>query len=103
MANHVLGSVLCSPGCFSVYRAAAIRDVLPIYSTKVDNSHDFLTKDMGKSMSIYNFKVVMYMREFHFLHGDKEISQVSQVTGQVRSVLWNFLVCYISSNTKMPS
>ena len=47
MANHVLGSVLCSPGCFSVYRAAAIRDVLPIYSSKVDNSFDFLTKDMG--------------------------------------------------------
>lgn len=48
VANHVLGSVLCSPGCFSVYRAAAIRDVLPIYSSKVDTSFDFLTKDMGE-------------------------------------------------------
>lgn len=48
VANHVLGSVLCSPGCFSVYRAAAIRDVLPIYASKVDNSFDFLTKDMGE-------------------------------------------------------
>ena len=51
VANHVLGSVLCSPGCFSVYRATAVRDVLPIYSTKVDNSFDFLTKDMGESSS----------------------------------------------------
>lgn len=48
VANDVLGSVLCSPGCFSVYRAAALRDVLPIYSSKVNNSADFLTKDMGK-------------------------------------------------------
>ena len=50
VANHVLGSVMCSPGCFSVYRAAALRDVLPIYSSKVDSSFDFLTKDMGESL-----------------------------------------------------
>ena len=50
VANHVLGSVLCSPGCFSVYRAAALRDVLPIYSSKVDSPSDFLTKDMGESV-----------------------------------------------------
>lgn len=48
----MLGSVLCSPGCFSVYRAAALRDVLPIYSSKVNNSTDFLTKDMGKLRSV---------------------------------------------------
>ena len=52
VANDVLGSVLCSPGCFSVYRAAALRDVLPIYSSKVNNSTDFLTKDMGKLRSV---------------------------------------------------
>ena len=34
-----------------MYRAAAIRDVLPIYASKVDNSFDFLTKDMGKSVT----------------------------------------------------
>ena len=50
VANHVLGSVMCSPGCFSVYRAAAIRDVIPLYSSKVDSSFDFLTKDMGESV-----------------------------------------------------
>ncbi|KXJ20581.1 Chitin synthase 6 [Exaiptasia diaphana] len=48
VANHVLGSVLCSPGCFSVYRARAIRDVLPIYASPVETSIDFLTKDMGE-------------------------------------------------------
>ena len=47
VANHVMGSVLCSPGCFSVYRARAIRDVLPLYATGVDCAMDFLIKDMG--------------------------------------------------------
>eukprot|EP00794_Sanderia_malayensis_P016107 gene16107-17728_t len=48
VANHVFGSVLCSPGCFSVYRATALRDVLPLYSTGIDSATDFLTKDMGE-------------------------------------------------------
>eukprot|EP00112_Aurelia_sp_Birch-Aquarium-sp1_P009840 Seg2134.2 transcript_id=Seg2134.2/GoldUCD/mRNA.D3Y31 product="Chitin synthase chs-2" protein_id=Seg2134.2/GoldUCD/D3Y31 len=48
VANHVFGSVLCSPGCFSVYRATALRDVLPLYSTGIDSAVDFLTKDMGE-------------------------------------------------------
>ncbi|CAB4015437.1 Chitin synthase 6, partial [Paramuricea clavata] len=48
VANHVLGSVLCCPGCFSVYRAKALRDVLGLYSTTADHAVDFLTKDMGE-------------------------------------------------------
>ncbi|ELU12555.1 hypothetical protein CAPTEDRAFT_3956 [Capitella teleta] len=47
-ANHVLGSVLCCPGCFSVYRVSALRGVLPLYATKVDKASEFLTKDMGE-------------------------------------------------------
>lgn len=48
VANHMFGSVLCSPGCFSLYRCQAVRDVLPTYATKVDHAFDFLTKDMGE-------------------------------------------------------
>ena len=44
----MLGSVLCSPGCFSLYRCQAVRDVLPTYATRVDHAFEFLTKDMGK-------------------------------------------------------
>ncbi|XP_023931466.1 uncharacterized protein LOC106150672 [Lingula anatina] len=47
-ANDVLGSVLCCPGCFSVYRVAALRDVLPLYASKVTKAEEFLTKDMGE-------------------------------------------------------
>lgn len=47
-AEHVIGSVLCSPGCFSVYRCKAIRDVLPMYASNVEHAFEFLTKDMGE-------------------------------------------------------
>lgn len=48
----MLGSVLCSPGCFSLYRCQAVRDVLPTYATGVDHAFDFLTKDMGERISL---------------------------------------------------
>ena len=47
-AEHVLGSVLCCPGCFSAFRVSALEDVLDIYSSSVENGFDFLTKDMGE-------------------------------------------------------
>ncbi|CAL1530473.1 unnamed protein product, partial [Lymnaea stagnalis] len=47
-AEHVLGSVLCAPGCFSVYRCRALKDILPKYCKKVETAFDFLTKDMGE-------------------------------------------------------
>ncbi|XP_035669145.1 chitin synthase chs-1-like [Branchiostoma floridae] len=48
VANHVLGSVLCAPGCFTVYRVEAIADVLEEYRSDVEEASDFLTKDMGE-------------------------------------------------------
>ena len=47
-AEHVLGSVLCCPGCFSLYRVDALRDVLLEYSSSVTEAYDFLTMDMGE-------------------------------------------------------
>ncbi|CAH1251631.1 CASKIN2 [Branchiostoma lanceolatum] len=47
-ANCVLGSVLCCPGCFSVYRAEALRQVLQTYSSGASNAMEFLMKDMGE-------------------------------------------------------
>ena len=52
MANHVFGSVLCSPGCFSLYRCQAVRDILPTYATGVNHAFEFLTKDMGTFMKV---------------------------------------------------
>lgn len=47
-AEHIFGSVLCCPGCFSVFRCSALRDCLPMYSTEVSNAVEFLMKDMGE-------------------------------------------------------
>ncbi|XP_067653543.1 chitin synthase chs-2-like isoform X2 [Haliotis asinina] len=47
-AEHVLGSVLCAPGCFSVYRCVALKEILTVYSTNVEHAFDFLIKDMGE-------------------------------------------------------
>nr|XP_022306572.1 uncharacterized protein LOC111112966 isoform X3 [Crassostrea virginica] len=47
-AEHVLGSVLCAPGSFSVYRCSALKDIVPTYATTVERAFDFLIKDMGE-------------------------------------------------------
>ena len=47
-AEHVLGCVLCCPGCFSAFRVSAIKNVVTHYQTNVNSAVDFLTKDMGE-------------------------------------------------------
>ena len=49
-AEHILGCVLCCPGCFSAFRCCALDSVIEEYSTEVANSKatEFLTKDMGE-------------------------------------------------------
>ena len=47
-AEHILGSVLCCPGCFSIFRCSALQDCLPTYSSEVNNALEFLMKDMGE-------------------------------------------------------
>ena len=47
-AEHILGCVLCSPGCFSVFRCSALKAVLDDYSTEANGASEFLMKDMGE-------------------------------------------------------
>ena len=47
-AEHILGCVLCSPGCFSVFRCTALKDVLEEYSSEAIGANEFLMKDMGE-------------------------------------------------------
>ena len=47
-AEHILGCVLCCPGCFSIFRCSALKDCLKTYSEEVTGAFDFLTKDMGE-------------------------------------------------------
>jgi len=49
-AEHVLGSVLCAPGCFSLYRGSALMDnnVMQRYSTEATQATHFVQYDQGK-------------------------------------------------------
>ncbi|XP_035476930.2 chitin synthase chs-1-like [Scophthalmus maximus] len=49
-AEHVIGCVLCSPGCFSLFRAEALMDdnVMRRYSTKSTEASHFIQYDQGE-------------------------------------------------------
>ena len=48
--EHVLGCVLCSPGCFSMFRAKAIMDdnVMARYTTVANQAREHLQFDQGE-------------------------------------------------------
>ncbi|GCC24257.1 hypothetical protein chiPu_0002657 [Chiloscyllium punctatum] len=56
-AEHVLGCVLCSPGCFSLYRAAALMDdnVVKKYTTKATEGQHFVQYDQGAFTFVFNW------------------------------------------------
>uniref|UniRef100_A0A8C9TMS3 chitin synthase n=1 Tax=Scleropages formosus TaxID=113540 RepID=A0A8C9TMS3_SCLFO len=49
-AEHVFGSVLCSPGCFSLFRGSALMDdnVLKRYTTKSTRAAEYVQYDQGE-------------------------------------------------------
>nr|XP_061796443.1 chitin synthase chs-1-like [Nerophis lumbriciformis] len=49
-AEHVFGSVLCSPGCFSLFRASALMDdnVLKRYTTTATRASEYVQYDQGE-------------------------------------------------------
>uniref|UniRef100_A0A3Q0R7P3 chitin synthase n=1 Tax=Amphilophus citrinellus TaxID=61819 RepID=A0A3Q0R7P3_AMPCI len=49
-AEHVFGSVLCSPGCFSLFRGSALMDdhVLKRYSTTAQRAQEYVQYDQGE-------------------------------------------------------
>jgi len=54
-AEHMLGCVLCSPGCFSLFRGSAIMDdnVMRTYATKSTEARHYVQYDQGTSLSCY--------------------------------------------------
>nr|XP_023684820.1 uncharacterized protein LOC111852797 isoform X2 [Paramormyrops kingsleyae] len=49
-AEHVFGSVLCSPGCFSLFRGSALMDdnILKRYTTKSNKAAEYVQYDQGE-------------------------------------------------------
>ena len=50
--EHVLGCVLCSPGCFSLFRADALMsdNVMAKYATKSTKARHYLQYDQGNTI-----------------------------------------------------
>lgn len=48
--EHVIGCVLCGPGCFSLFRGSAILhpNVLETYSKEATEAHEVLQYDKGE-------------------------------------------------------
>ena len=53
-AEHVFGAVLCSPGCFSMFRASALMDdnVMRTYATKAAEARHYVQYDQGLHLVI---------------------------------------------------
>ncbi|XP_050418787.1 chitin synthase chs-1 isoform X1 [Patella vulgata] len=47
-AQNIIGSVMCCPGCFSLYRVKALAGVMNLYSEPTMEAGDVFTKDTGE-------------------------------------------------------
>jgi chitin synthase len=47
-SEHVFGCVLCSPGCFSLFRVSALIDVMKKYAEKASKTSEYLQYDQGE-------------------------------------------------------
>ena len=47
-AEHVMGTVQCSPGCFSIFRLSRLNDILATYSSPSEGPMEYLRKDQGE-------------------------------------------------------
>ena len=56
-AQNVIGSVMCCPGCFSLYRASAIRQVMDKYATPTRTPFTVYVKDTGRPRGCDHHKV----------------------------------------------
>lgn len=59
-AEHVLGCVLCSPGCFSMFRGLALVDVnvMNQYTKPASKALHYVQWDQGKGIMFFAFFIV---------------------------------------------
>lgn len=65
--EHMIGCVLCSPGCFSLFRAKALMDdnVMKKYTTRSDEARHYVQYDQGTSKSTKFVKHEFVLGEFN--------------------------------------
>lgn len=65
--EHVTGCVLCSPGCFSLFRGSAISMVLDEYSKPPTEPRHHLQYDQGNfSLKIISFLQILINEYFQY-------------------------------------
>ena len=59
--EHVLGRVLCSPGCFSMFRAKALMDhnILKMYASEAHDARQIVQCDYGKLLNFPGMNITM--------------------------------------------
>ena len=55
--EHMIGCVMCSPGCFSLFRGRALMDnnVMAKYTTKSSQARHYVQYDQGNNIIFNNF------------------------------------------------
>ena len=59
---------MCCPGCFSLYRAGAIRDVMAYYAGPTDHPFDVFVKDTGEDNYKLRANNATYLQKIYPLH-----------------------------------
>lgn len=73
--EHLIGCVLCSPGCFSLFRASALMDdnVMRKYATTSSNARHYIQFDQG----IIDIYECVYEYEYECVRKQKMKHRVS--------------------------
>ena len=68
--EHVLGCVLCSPGCFSLFRASALLEdnVMRTYSKKAQRAVEHVQYDQGQFIELpwLNASYKLHLKHLHY-------------------------------------
>lgn len=64
--EHTIGCVLCSPGCFSLFRAKALMYVMAKYATKSTEARHYIQYDQGEDRWLCTLLLQMGFRVSRF-------------------------------------
>lgn len=80
-AEHVLGSVLCSPGCFSLFRGSALMDdnVMKRYTTTATRASEYVQYDQGRWRSAPTLFTADSFVSLHFFFDSLSLSLFSSL------------------------
>lgn len=71
--EHMIGCVLCSPGCFSLFRGKGLMDdnVMRKYTTRSDEARHYVQYDQGNIMLLISQQTILTVKTIYFLSHQK--------------------------------